>query len=331
MENKINPKRRFQKFLTEKYKEEISELFRKYPDEDTLIVDYDVFEMFDPDYADLLIERPDISLELVHKAIKDIDPLLESANIFVKFDNVSNVIPFSKLTSNHVGKLVVVECTIQDIKKPAPKLDTAIFECRGCMRLHEVDQVGNGIIEPTLCSECGGRSFNLLQAESKYIDHQVIQVTDENTSRTLSALLKGHDCSYDDYCVHEKLQITGVLRTFSNGNGFDYYFDVHYVVKLPDSSTEEIIVDDGDRNYPEYKEWVKQVINRDKVCQCCGAEKHLEAHHIFGYKNNPDYRVNPDNGIALCKWCHGKYHSYHGIATANPQSLIKFVRRFGKY
>lgn len=208
-----------------------------------------------------------------------------------------------------------------------------MFECRGCMRLHEIVQnAGDSIISPSLCSECGGRSFRLLQEMSKYIDTQVLHVTNNDTSRCLPVLLIGSNCSYDDYFVHEKLRVTGILKTVNQGDNFEYYVESNYVVGLPDSAVpEEIINDDESRNSPEYNEWVKQVINRDKVCQCCGGEKHLEAHHIFGYKKNPDYRVNPDNGIVLCKWCHGKYHSYHGLANANPQSLVKFIRRFGKY
>lgn len=53
------------------------------------------------------------------------------------------------------------------------------------MRLHEVEQSSsNRIIEPSLCSECGGRSFRLLQEESKYIDTQTARMQEplENLS-----------------------------------------------------------------------------------------------------------------------------------------------------
>lgn len=83
------------------------------------------------------------------------------------------------------------------------------------------------------------------------------------------------------------------------------------------------------RGSPEYNKWVEEVIAESNgECQCCGGTKHLEAHHIFGYDDHDDYRIHPDNGIALCRWCHGKYHSYYG-KKANPKTLVKFVRRFG--
>ena len=326
---------KFEEFFSREYKEELFSILERYPDERTLSIDYEKLEIFDPSISDLLIDKPEEVINAAQQSIKNIDPLVKDANIFIHFNNLTNVIPFSELTNEHIGKFVVIkECSICGIKKPSPRLDVAVFECRGCLRLHKVEQAsGDTIIEPSLCSECGGRSFRLLQEDSKFTDSQVIQVTDENTSRTLTVILEGANCSYDEYMMYNKLQITGVLRTFRNtSNGdFDYYFKANNIVKLPDSSLfGEGFIEDT-RNSPEYREWVKSVIDRDKVCQCCGGEKHLEAHHIFGYKNHPDYRVNPDNGIALCKWCHGKYHSYYGLANANAQSLIRFIRRFGKY
>lgn len=73
--------------------------------------------------------------------------------------------------------------------------------------------------------------------------------------------------------------------------------------------------------------WRDSVIENN-VCACCGGDKHLEAHHIYGYAKYEMLREDPTNGIALCKWCHKKYHSYYP-GDANPKDLIKFLRRFG--
>lgn len=73
--------------------------------------------------------------------------------------------------------------------------------------------------------------------------------------------------------------------------------------------------------------WKKEVL-KDNVCACCGGEKHLEAHHIFGFSEHEELRDDPNNGIVLCKWCHKKYHSYYP-GDANPKNLIKFLKRFG--
>lgn len=75
--------------------------------------------------------------------------------------------------------------------------------------------------------------------------------------------------------------------------------------------------------------WRNEIISRDKVCQCCGFDKHLEAHHIFSYRDNEKLRDKLENGITLCKFCHKKYHSAYGRDGANPKDLAEFMRRFG--
>lgn len=322
---------KFEEFFATEYKDEVFEILERYPFEKDLIIDFQKLEVFNPDLADLLIDKPEEVIEAAQIAIKNIDPLVKDANFNVKLDNVTNIIPFNKLTSDYVGKFVVIEGYISNIEDPSPILKTGVFECRGCMRLHEVEQSGNHILEPSLCSECGTRSFRLLPDASTYVDTQVIQITDKTTSRNLNVLLKDSNSSYDDYNMYDSLQITGFLKAYKKGNKFIYYFNANNVVKLPNSIIPDEEILEGDRNSPEYTQWVKEVINRDKICQCCGGEKHLVAHHVFGYKNHEDLRINPDNGVALCKWCHGKYHSYHGISSANPQTLIKFIRRFGRF
>lgn len=65
-----------------------------------------------------------------------------------------------------------------------------------------------------------------------------------------------------------------------------------------------------DRKKPEYKEWRAAVFERDKyTCAICGkVGGDLNAHHIKPYAKYPDLRLDPDNGITLCKECHRKVH-----------------------
>ena len=54
------------------------------------------------------------------------------------------------------------------------------------------------------------------------------------------------------------------------------------------------------RNTKEYKDWVKYIKERDnECCVLCGADQHLEAHHVFSFKNFVPLRLNLDNGITL--------------------------------
>lgn len=320
---------KFEEFFKKRYKDDVFEILETYPDDNSLFVNYNELEVFDPDLADLLIDKPEEVIEAAHIAIKNIDPLAKEADLTIKFENVVTIIPFERLDSKYVGSLVVLDdVVIVDVEKPKPFIDTAVFECRGCMRLHEVEQTSvNHILEPSICGECGGKSFRLLQEESKFEEMQIITVGSEGTSKKLTLCLYGDDCSHDKYYVGNHVSVTGILKTYKTKECFDYYFNCNNIIQLTsDVNIQELDADD--RNSPEYKIWQKTIIDNDQVCACCGGHKHLHAHHIFGYKNNPSYRLNIENGIALCKWCHGKYHSYYG-KDANPKTLIKFIKRFG--
>lgn len=87
--------------------------------------------------------------------------------------------------------------------------------------------------------------------------------------------------------------------------------------------------DNRNVDFPDYNNWRNSVLNRDGKCVCCGLDKHLEAHHLFGYKENPSLAVDIDNGITLCKWCHKKYHSVYGLKDINPVDFVDFIKRFG--
>lgn len=83
------------------------------------------------------------------------------------------------------------------------------------------------------------------------------------------------------------------------------------------------------RNTKEYKDWVKSIKERDnEECVLCGADQHLEAHHVFSFKNFVPLRLNLDNGITLCHWCHKKYHAFYNLENTNPLTLLKFFKEF---
>lgn len=63
-----------------------------------------------------------------------------------------------------------------------------------------------------------------------------------------------------------------------------------------------------DRSDPLVARWRQEVIERDKVCQHCGATENLQVHHISHWPDDPVNRINPDNGILLCPTCHRLEH-----------------------
>lgn len=64
------------------------------------------------------------------------------------------------------------------------------------------------------------------------------------------------------------------------------------------------------RNDYGYNEWRKNVYIRDNwTCQICGLHNgKINAHHLYGYTENPDKRTDINNGVCLCPDCHREFH-----------------------
>ena len=231
---------KFEEFFSTIYKDDVFAILEKYPDERSLTVNYEDLEMFDPDLADLLIDKPDEVIAASQKAIKNIDPLMKDAELNIRFENLTNNIPLSDLLSKYIGNFVSADGIVRKTDEIRPRIETGVFECRGCMRIHEVEQSsGNHIMEPSLCSECGGRSFRLLQEESKYIDTQSARMQEplENLSggtEPKQMLMVLEDDLVDELNPGDKVRITGTLKTFreERSGKFKNYIYVNHIEPL---------------------------------------------------------------------------------------------------
>lgn len=231
---------KFEEFFSTIYKDDVFEILEKYPDERSLTVNYEDLEKFDPDLADLLIEKPEEVIAASQKAIKNIDPLMKDANLNIRFENLTNNVPLSDLLSAYIGSFVSADGIVRKTDEIRPRIETGKFECRGCMRITEVEQTsGNHIMEPSLCSECGGRSFRLLQEESKYIDTQSARMQEplENLSggtEPKQMLMVLEDDLVDELNPGDKVRITGTLKTFreERSGKFKNYIYVNHIEPL---------------------------------------------------------------------------------------------------
>ena len=231
---------KLEEFFATLYKDDVFSILEKYPDERTLNVDYTTLEIFDPDLADLLIEKPEEVINSAKIAIKNIDPLVKDADLNIRFEHLSNIIPLKTLLSKYIGTFVAADGIVRKTDEIRPRIETGVFECRGCMRLHEVEQTSaNHIIEPSLCSECGGRSFRLLQEESKYVDTQTARMQEplENLSggtEPKQMLMILEDDLVDKLNPGDKVRITGTLKTFreERSGKFKNYIYVNHIEAL---------------------------------------------------------------------------------------------------
>ena len=121
----------------------------------------------------------------------------------------------------------------------------------------------------------------------------------------------------DDFIVNDIVRCAGILKLDTEDL---FCLDLREIWKVSHLSREDNDVGVGD--------FIRLVLERDKVCQCCGVDKHLEVHHINSWYEYPALRVDVNNGVALCKWCHHKYNSIYGH-KGNAVNFGRFMRQFG--
>ena len=143
---------------------------------------------------------------------------------------------------------------------------------------------------------------------------------DEGTSKIIKAELQDSVADYDKWNINDTVEAWGIYRN----NCFEVTS-----MKLIEVQDSEPAVTNRNVETPGYNEWRQSIINRDEKCVCCGLDKHLEAHHLFGYAENPALAVDEHNGVTLCKFCHDKYHSIYGVKDINPVDFVEFVKKFG--
>ncbi|MCL2157532.1 MAG: hypothetical protein FWH54_05875 [Methanobrevibacter sp.] len=320
---------KIKEFLENNYLEDVSFVLKHYPILRSVDIDYNVLKKFDPDLSNFLLNNPKNVLNTFQRAIKYLaDYKLEKQEvsdsyilfsngkhvtnnlIYFGIDNVPNFVDFRDL-NNHVGKLVVSEGYISEIKKI------------------------NGLID------------------------RIILKPGKNDYRELDMWM--YNCSYREHQnidVSDTIQFTGVPKVFKSNNKDNHgsidFIDLNHInnnhkgnekIKHKVKREKNIICNDitvkehfylaihdkkiirNIRNSPEYKDWVNRVLTRnDSTCVICGEKRSLHTHHLFSFINYPDYRLNPDNGVVLCRWCHLKYHDIYGKETANPVSFIGFLK-----
>ena len=243
---------KLEEFFSTRCKDEVFAVLDMFPEEKSVVVDYNELEMFDPDSADLLIEKPDETLEAATKSIVNIDPQRKNAKLNVRFKNVRNNIPLRFLRSEFIGKFIAVDGIVRKTDEIHPRIMSAVFECRSCMRMHEVEQTSNIIHEPAVCQECGGRSFRLVQDESRYMDTQTVKLQEplENLSggdqpRQINIILE--DDLVDTLAPGDKVRITGTLKTQRDERTkrFNNFIYGNYIEPL-EQEFEELHIDEED-------------------------------------------------------------------------------------
>lgn len=184
---------------------------------------------------------------LIHERPPSLNPyeIKEDDNLYyLRFKNIEET-PLKYMLSQEVGRFTQTQGVIQGVYPVRPKLKRAVFECKGCMRLHEVEQdtTDNKIIQPSLCNECGGRSFRFMKNLSTYTNERLLLITEpqedlnlEDQPRQLLGQLVGNKDFVTGVNAGTRVKLTGVLGSLEDKDKHRFYYDVNYFEKLEDKT-----------------------------------------------------------------------------------------------
>ena len=241
------PKDNFKDYINQFHKNELRNINEGVELPQTIVIDWQNLKEFDKELANIVIDKAKDTLELMQIGLLELTTnkaLDIDEDVNIRFDNLE-VTPTKQLLANKIGKMVQTEGIIKGILEPSFYYTTAVFECKGCKRLHEVKQtMKDRIIEPSICSECGGRKFRLLEDQSTAEDLKYIRLqeptddlaTDERP-RNILCCLTG-DLSHD-VVSGQRVKITGILLGVQEDKGNrKFVLDANNVVKMEDKKIE---------------------------------------------------------------------------------------------
>ena len=170
------------------------------------------------------------------------------------------------MDANNIGEFVSTVAMIKNMSKIQLQLKTAVFECRSCMRLHEVEMLTDGAYsEPSLCHECGGRSFRLLQEESIFINKRYAKLEEpldmriDGTTREIKAYIDGYLASPQHKIKPgDVVNVSGFFKiekkNDKNNPGFDFIFQVHNILPVNFDYSDLQLSEEDIKSFEEFAE-----------------------------------------------------------------------------
>jgi replicative DNA helicase Mcm len=222
------PQERFQNFLkAEKYRQRISKM--AIDGATSLTLDFNDLLIVDDQLAEGLLEQPEEFLEYGGNAafdqLKIQDPeyadRVKEQGITVRIRGIPIATPLRRLSSDHIGKLAMLEGIVIRATDVRPLVTNAVFKCNRCEESIDVPQTGNFLTFPFRCTNptCRNtRSFELIQEESEFIDSQEIRIQEYpeelppgQTPRSLDVQLIGRDV-VDVARPGDRVNVVGIIR-----------------------------------------------------------------------------------------------------------------------
>ncbi len=233
-----DPVSKWEEFIRSRYWDALLKVAESYPSTRSLIVDFADLDRYDTDFADDLLENPDVLLDAAQNALQEIvlpvDVDLSRAHI--RIVDLPQHLKTRELRSDHIGKLIAIEGQVRTATEVRPKLTTAAYECQRCGHVFYVEQSGTKFIEPYECPNdaCDRRGpFRLLPKRSTFVDAQKVRIQESPEDLRGGEQPQTLDVELSDDLVGkifpgDRVIINGILRSYqrTTQSGKSTYFDL---------------------------------------------------------------------------------------------------------
>jgi replicative DNA helicase Mcm len=224
-----DPQERFLEFLKrEKYRQRISQMAIQ--GKESIEAEYEELFAFDQKLAESLLEKPEEFLQHANNAafaqlgIEDSEYQQKLDKVTVRIVKLLGHEQLRKLGSKQMGKLVMIESIVVRATPVRPMVMKAVFKCKRCGTMNEIEQKGQFLKAPTVCAgpDCGKDGpFEFVQEESKFIDSQDLRLQERpedlppgQLPRTLAAKLVGDEI-VDVARPGDHVSIVGIVQAFA--------------------------------------------------------------------------------------------------------------------
>ena len=322
------PQERFQVFFkSDKYRQRISQMALN--GETSLVLDFNDLLVAERGLAEGLLEEPEEFLEYGSNAAFDQLQIQEpeyaesikEQGVTIRIRGLPTVTPLRKLSSEHIGKFVMLEGIVIRATNVRPLVTNAVFRCKRCGETMEIPQTGNFLTFPSRCANptCRNtRSFELVQEESEFVDSQQLRIQEYpeelppgQTPRSLDIQLVGRDI-VDVARPGDRVSVVGIVRAEPRSyprtgklRAFGLYIDANFI-DITGKEPESLIIS------PEEEEQILKLskdpevhekIIRSIAPSVYGYEHIKEAimYLLFGGvpKSLPDIRIRGELNILL--------------------------------
>ncbi|MBC8435072.1 minichromosome maintenance protein MCM [archaeon] len=142
-------------------------------------VDFKEFSEFSPDLAEMLITKPEETLQLLELALEDLGLIADAR---VRFSSISKTqeVKIRNIRKKHLGQMIAIEGIVRQASEVRPQVTSAKFECPSCGTIISVLQMDKKFQEPSRCS-CGRRG-GFREISKEMVDAQRIVIEESPDS-----------------------------------------------------------------------------------------------------------------------------------------------------